>query len=163
MLLRPLRDKSITRWKIGLFTSNYRKTEYQRILYFQEIRMNIKRNVRLNIRMYVCTCKFAMIWCNVVWCDIVWYDIMYSGMVWYGVVIHIRVMHSAWYDMKWCGMILCGVVCLFVFESDEQFFSYLMLVTFTGDKTANLDLCLALITFSCEGSFTCHTYCDTGP
>jgi hypothetical protein len=36
-------------------------------------------------------------------------------------------------------------------------------VTITGDRTANLDLCLALMAFSREGSFTCHTYCDTGP
>jgi hypothetical protein len=26
-----------------------------------------------------------------------------------------------------------------------------------------LDLCLALAAFSSEGSFMCHTYCDTGP
>ena len=54
--------------------------------------------------------------------------------------------------------------CLFVcFESHEQFFSYLATVTIAGDRAANLDLCLALMTFSSEGSFTCHTYCDTGP
>ena len=54
--------------------------------------------------------------------------------------------------------------CLFVwFESHEQFFSYLATVTITGDGAANLDLCLALTAFSSEGSFTCHTYCDTGP
>jgi hypothetical protein len=53
---------------------------------------------------------------------------------------------------------------LFVcFESHEQFFSYLATVTITGDGAANLDLCLALTAFSSEGSFTCHTYCDTGP
>jgi hypothetical protein len=51
----------------------------------------------------------------------------------------------------------------FYFESHEQFFSYLATVTITGDKAANLDLCLALAAFSSEGSFTCHTYCDTGP
>jgi hypothetical protein len=49
------------------------------------------------------------------------------------------------------------------FESQEQFFSYLATVTITGDGTANLDLCLALPAFSSEGSFKCHTYCDTGP
>jgi hypothetical protein len=55
-------------------------------------------------------------------------------------------------------------VCLNVcFESHEQFFSYLATVTITGDGAANLDLCLALMAFSSEGSFTCHTYCDTGP
>jgi hypothetical protein len=27
----------------------------------------------------------------------------------------------------------------------------------------NLDLWLALMVFSSEGSFSCHTYCDTGP
>jgi hypothetical protein len=54
-------------------------------------------------------------------------------------------------------------VCLFVcFESREQFFSYLATVTIAGDRAANLDLCLALTAFSSEGSFTCHTYCDTG-
>jgi hypothetical protein len=57
---------------------------------------------------------------------------------------------------------LCFVCC---FESHEQFFSYLATVTITGDKAANLDLhvCLAITAFSSEGSFKCHTYCDTGP
>jgi hypothetical protein len=57
-------------------------------------------------------------------------------------------------------------VCLFIFfffESHEQFFSYLETVTIAGDRAANLDLCLALTALSSEGSFTCHTYCDTGP
>jgi hypothetical protein len=36
-------------------------------------------------------------------------------------------------------------------------------VTITGDRAANLDLCLTLTAFSSEGSFTCYTYCDTGP
>ena len=55
-------------------------------------------------------------------------------------------------------------VCLFIcFESHEQFFSYMATVTIAGDRVANLDLCLALTAFSSEGSFTCHTYCDTGP
>jgi hypothetical protein len=49
------------------------------------------------------------------------------------------------------------------FESQEQFFSYLATLTITGERAANLDLCLALTTFSSEGSFTCHTYCDTEP
>jgi hypothetical protein len=54
--------------------------------------------------------------------------------------------------------------CLFVwFESHEQFFSYLATVTIVGDRAANLDLCLALTALSSEGSFTSHTYCDTGP
>jgi hypothetical protein len=53
---------------------------------------------------------------------------------------------------------------LFVwFELREQFFSYLATVTSTSDRAANLDLCLALTAFSSEGSFTCYTYCDTGP
>jgi hypothetical protein len=56
------------------------------------------------------------------------------------------------------------LLCLFVcFEPHEQFFSYLATVTIVGDRAANLDLCLALTAFSSEGSFTCHTYCDTGP
>jgi hypothetical protein len=61
--------------------------------------------------------------------------------------------------------IICKVWVLFCFcfESHEQFFSYLATVTITGDRAANVDLCLALTAFSSEGSFTCHTYCDTGP
>jgi hypothetical protein len=54
--------------------------------------------------------------------------------------------------------------CLLVwFESQEQFFSYPAAVTITGGRAANLYLCLALTALSNEGSFTCHTYCDTGP
>jgi hypothetical protein len=44
-------------------------------------------------------------------------------------------------------------VYLFYFEPHEQFFSYLATVTITGDRAANLDLCLALTAFSSEGSF----------
>jgi hypothetical protein len=55
-------------------------------------------------------------------------------------------------------------VCLFVcFESHEQFFSCLATITITGERAANLDLCLALTAFGSEGSFTCHTYCNMGP
>jgi hypothetical protein len=54
-------------------------------------------------------------------------------------------------------------VCLFVLSRTSNFFSYLVTVTITGERAANLDLCLALTAFNSEGSFTCHTYCDTGP
>jgi hypothetical protein len=54
-------------------------------------------------------------------------------------------------------------VCLFYFELHKQFFSYLATVTITSDRAAHLDQCLALTAFSSEGSFTCNTYCDTGP
>jgi hypothetical protein len=52
-------------------------------------------------------------------------------------------------------------VCLFI--AAQAIFSYLAAVTITGGRTANLDQCLALMAFSSEGSFTCHTYCDMGP
>jgi hypothetical protein len=57
------------------------------------------------------------------------------------------------------------LVCFVSFcsESHEQFFSYLATVAITGDGAANLDICLALTAFSSEGSFTCNTYCYTGP
>jgi hypothetical protein len=41
-------------------------------------------------------------------------------------------------------------------------FSYLATVTITGDRAANLDLCLVLVAFSSDGSFTCHTCCNIG-
>jgi hypothetical protein len=53
--------------------------------------------------------------------------------------------------------------CLFVLSRKSYFFNYLATVTTTGDRAANVDLCLALTAFSSEGSFTCHTYCYTGP
>jgi hypothetical protein len=55
---------------------------------------------------------------------------------------------------------ICLYVCL---DSYDQFFSYLAAVSITGDRAANLGLCLELTAFSSEGSFACHTYCDTGP
>jgi hypothetical protein len=58
------------------------------------------------------------------------------------------------------NLFVCLLVC---FEAHEQFFRYLATVTITGDRAANLDLCLALTAFSSEGSFTNHNYCDTGP
>ena len=36
-------------------------------------------------------------------------------------------------------------------------------IAITGDRAANLDLCLALMAFSSEGSFSCYTCCHTGP
>jgi hypothetical protein len=44
----------------------------------------------------------------------------------------------------------------FCFESHEQFFSYLATVTITGERAANLDLCLALTAFSSEGFYVPH-------
>jgi hypothetical protein len=60
-----------------------------------------------------------------------------------------------------------AILHLFHFKSvcfclPEQFFSYPTAVTITGDWAANLDVCLALMPLSSEGSFTCHTYCDKG-
>jgi hypothetical protein len=52
------------------------------------------------------------------------------------------------------------VIC---FELHEEYYSHLATDSINGDRAANLDLCLALMAFSSEGSFTCHTYCDTGP
>jgi hypothetical protein len=52
---------------------------------------------------------------------------------------------------------------LFVLSRTINFAANLAAVTIAGDRAANLDLCLALTAFSSEGSFTCHTYCDTGP
>jgi hypothetical protein len=70
---------------------------------------------------------------------------------------------SSWtwrYVVEFIQVLFFFIVCL---ESHEQFFSSLATVTITGDGAANLDLCLALTTFSSERSFTCHTHCDTGP
>jgi hypothetical protein len=61
------------------------------------------------------------------------------------------------------GLLVLDILFCFVFESHEQFFSYLATVTIADDRAANLDLCLALMAFSSENSFTCHTYCDTEP
>jgi hypothetical protein len=71
-------------------------------------------------------------------------------------------MHGSSVNMiKQIGM---GISTLFVcYEWHKQFFSYLATVTITGDRAANLDLCFVFTAYSSEGSFTCHTYCDTGP
>jgi hypothetical protein len=68
-----------------------------------------------------------------------------------------------WFDIVHHRDVHDVFVCLFYFESHEQCFSYLATVTITGDSAANLDLCLALTAFSSDGSFRCHSYCDTGP
>jgi hypothetical protein len=58
---------------------------------------------------------------------------------------------------------ICLFVCLLVCQPLEQFFCYLVAVTTTDDKAANSYLlCSALMTFNSEGSFTCHTCCNTG-
>jgi hypothetical protein len=68
--------------------------------------------------------------------------------------------HRYIWMLSWLNWLIDLFIC---FESHEQFFSYLATVIITGDKAANLDLCLALTAYSSEGSFSCHTYCDTGP
>jgi hypothetical protein len=70
-----------------------------------------------------------------------------------------------WKILEWDVMFTVNnqspFVCLFSFESHEQFLSYLATVTISGDRAANFDLCLALTAFRSDGSFTCHTYCDS--
>jgi hypothetical protein len=44
-----------------------------------------------------------------------------------------------------------------------RMYRYLAVITFTGDRAANLDLCLALTASISEGSFTCLTDGDMGP
>jgi hypothetical protein len=52
--------------------------------------------------------------------------------------------------------------CLIIYSHTSNFFNYLAPVTITGKGAANLDLFLALMTYSSESPFTCHTCCDTG-
>jgi hypothetical protein len=74
-------------------------------------------------------------------------------------------LHLPFDSLKCCIGKLNRYNCLFVccFEPHEQFVSYLAAVIIFGDRAAKLDLCLTLRGFSSEDSFTCHTYCDTGP
>jgi hypothetical protein len=59
--------------------------------------------------------------------------------------------------------LLRDIFCLFVHSRLSNFFRYLTAVTITGVRAANVDLWVALMVFSSEGSFSCHTYCNTGP
>jgi hypothetical protein len=61
------------------------------------------------------------------------------------------------------GIDLC--ICLFVYSHLINCFSYPTVVTIADERAANLDLhvCLALMDFRSEGSFSIHIYCDTGP
>jgi hypothetical protein len=52
-------------------------------------------------------------------------------------------------------------VFVYGLQPPKQFFSYPAAVTITGDSVTNLDLFLALMAFSSEGSLSC--YSDTGP
>jgi hypothetical protein len=49
---------------------------------------------------------------------------------------------------------------VWLFIAAQAIFSHLAAFTITGDRTANLDLCLPLTAFSSKSYFTCHTYCD---
>jgi hypothetical protein len=68
-------------------------------------------------------------------------------------------MSLSWYA-KACSIVVCLFVC---FGPHEQFFSNLSAVTITADGAADLDLCIALMTFCTESYFMWHTFCDTGP
>ena len=58
-----------------------------------------------------------------------------------------------------------SVVCLADYAERAVVFSYLAAVTLTSYRAANVDLYLALMTLSSEGSLTFYTYmyCDIGP
>jgi hypothetical protein len=58
--------------------------------------------------------------------------------------------------------IIWGSVCLFI--AAWAIFCYSAAVTISDGRFANLDLdlCLALVAISSEGSFTCYTCCDKG-
>jgi hypothetical protein len=58
-----------------------------------------------------------------------------------------------------CFVIRLDFVCLS--RMYEQFFSNLVVVTISGDKTANLDLCFASVAYNTEDSLTFQTYSDT--
>jgi hypothetical protein len=49
--------------------------------------------------------------------------------------------------------------CLFVYRRRTSNFSAFWRLC---DSAENVDLCLTLVAFSSEGSFTCHTCCNTG-
>jgi hypothetical protein len=67
------------------------------------------------------------------------------------------------FKLRFLNKRITNFVCLIeCFKPHEHFFSYLAVVTISGDRAANLDLCLAFTAFSSEGFLTCHTYCDTG-
>jgi hypothetical protein len=55
--------------------------------------------------------------------------------------------------------LFCLFVCLLVVSRMSIFSAAWRM----SPLPANLDKCLALEAFSSEASFTCHTYCDTGP
>jgi hypothetical protein len=77
--------------------------------------------------------------------------ICFSGLGYFRLATAISILYETNYHLYLC------------LESHGQFFSYLATAIITGDRAANLDLRLALTAFSSEGSFTCHTYWDTGP
>jgi hypothetical protein len=59
-----------------------------------------------------------------------------------------------------------GIVYVCLFWIARAIFSYLATVTITGDRAAKfrpMHSTVALTALSSEGSFMCHTYCDTGP
>jgi hypothetical protein len=66
--------------------------------------------------------------------------------------IQILIIQGLWTDVQFLNLIF-DFVCLLL---HEQFFNYLAAVTITGDRAANLDLCLTLLALSSEDSFMCH-------
>jgi hypothetical protein len=68
--------------------------------------------------------------------------------------------HSKWHSIVQRCTKRFLFVCL---QPHQQFFSYLVAVIITTAENLDLHVCLALMAFSSEGSFTCHTYCNIGP
>jgi hypothetical protein len=54
-------------------------------------------------------------------------------------------------------------LCLLVCSRLNNFFSFLAAITIAGDRATNLDLWLVHMATSSDGSFSRHTYCNTGP
>jgi hypothetical protein len=71
--------------------------------------------------------------------------------------LSIQNMYLLIHSFVYCSSITHLCACVFVYLwQPEQFFSYpaAVTITITGDRAANLDLCLALTAFRSESSFS---------
>ena len=89
--------------------------------------------------------------------------IWFNWKVWYIVAYHVRENSIDFQDISYVNIHNSLLIDHFVVFCPVENISLILRRHHCRWRAANLDLCLALMAFSSEGSLACHTCCDTGP
>ena len=78
-------------------------------------------------------------------------------------MIIFQILHVYAISINQCTMKIQLHVCLFgIFPPTTEFLTSMKMSSLPVKGCKFVDLCSSLMALSSQGSFTCHTYCDTG-